>query len=64
MRNRNGQEYFAPEVTGVMVAGYPAPIRNWISRHGDLTQSPIFLRGWKLMALYPFHRWWTVGRCK
>jgi hypothetical protein len=23
MRNRNGQEYFAPEVTGVMVAAYP-----------------------------------------
>jgi hypothetical protein len=32
MRDRNGQEYFAPEVTSVMVAAYPAPIRNWISR--------------------------------
>ena len=45
MRNRNGQEYFAPEVTGVMVAAYSAPIRNWISQHGGLMQSPIFLRG-------------------
>ena len=51
-----GQEYFAPEVTRVMVAGYPAPIRNWISRHGGLTQRPIFLRGRELTALYPLCR--------
>jgi hypothetical protein len=48
-----GQEYFAPEVTRVMVAAYPPPIRNWISRHGGLTQRPIFLRGGELTALYP-----------
>jgi hypothetical protein len=51
-----GQEYFAPEVTRVMVAAYPAPIRNWIGRHGGLTQRPIFLRGRELMALYPLCR--------
>jgi hypothetical protein len=51
-----GQEYFAPEVTRVMVAAYPAPIRNWISRHGGLTRRPIFLRGRELMALYPLCR--------
>jgi hypothetical protein len=52
----HGQEYFSPEVTRVMVAAYPAPIRNWISRHGGLTQRPIFLRGRDLMALYPLCR--------
>jgi hypothetical protein len=51
-----GQEYFAPEATHVMGAAYPAPIRNWISRHGGLTQRPIFLRGRELMALYPLCR--------
>jgi hypothetical protein len=51
-----GQEYFAPEVTRVMVAAYPASIRNWISRHGGLTQRPIFLRGRELVALYPLCR--------
>jgi hypothetical protein len=51
-----GQEYFAPEATHVMDAAYPAPIRNWISRHGGLTQRPIFLRGRELMALYPLCR--------
>jgi len=51
-----GQEYFAPQVTRVMIAAYPTPIRNWISRHGGLTQRPIFLRGRELMALYPLCR--------
>jgi hypothetical protein len=51
-----GREYFAPQVTRVMIAAYPAPIRSWISRHGGLTQRPIFLRGRELMALYPLCR--------
>ena len=47
-----GREYLAPEATREVVAAYPAPIRNWISRHGGLRQRPIFLRGRELMALY------------
>ena len=39
-----GREYLAPEATREVVAAYPAPIRNWISRHGGLRQRPIFLR--------------------
>lgn len=38
-----GQEYLAPEATLMMAAAYPTPIHNWISRHGGLTQRPIFL---------------------
>jgi hypothetical protein len=51
-----GREYLAPEATREVVAAYPAPIRNWISRHGGLRQRPIFLRGRELMALYPLCR--------
>jgi hypothetical protein len=48
-----GQEYPAPEATTrVVAAAYPAAIRNWISRHGGLTDRPIFLRGRELVALY------------
>jgi hypothetical protein len=48
-----GQEYPAPEAaTRVVTATYPAPIRNWIRRHGGLTDRPIFLRGRELAALY------------
>jgi hypothetical protein len=34
-----------------VVAAYPAPIRNWISRHGGLRQRPIFLRGRELICI-------------
>ena len=51
-----GREYLAREATREVVAVYPAPIRNWISRHGGLRQRPIFLRGRELMALYPLCR--------
>jgi hypothetical protein len=47
-----GQEYPAPEATTVVTAAYPAAIRNWIRRHGGLTDRPIFLRGRELAALY------------
>ena len=51
-----GREYLAPEATREVVAAYPAPTRNWISRHGGLRHRPIFLRGQELMALYPLCR--------
>jgi hypothetical protein len=39
--------------TRVLWRNYPAPIRNWIMRHGGLTPHMIFLRGSELTALYP-----------
>jgi hypothetical protein len=51
-----GEEYPAPEATRVVAAAYPAPIRNWIRRHGGLTRAPIFLYGRELWAFYPLCR--------
>jgi hypothetical protein len=48
-----GREYPAPDVTRVVAAAYPAPIRNWIKLHGGLTRTPIFLSGRKLADMYP-----------
>ena len=51
-----GNEYSAPEATRVVAATYPAPIRNWINRHGGLTRRPIFLSGRELWAMIPLCR--------
>jgi hypothetical protein len=51
-----GREYPAAEQTRAVAAAYPAPIRNWINRHGGLTGAPIFLYGRDLWALYPLCR--------
>ncbi len=51
-----GRQYRSAQVTGLVDAAYPAPIRDWIRRHGGLTQRPIFLRGRELAALYPLCR--------
>jgi hypothetical protein len=51
-----GREYPAPDVTRAVAAAYPAPIRNWISRHGGLTGAPIFLDGRELSGVYPLCR--------
>jgi hypothetical protein len=48
-----GREYPAPVATRVVAAAYPAPIRNWIRRHGGLTRIPIFLSGRELAGMYP-----------
>src|SRR5215212_4356733 len=32
---------------------YPAPVRDWISRHGGLTSRLLLLRGRELAAIYP-----------
>jgi hypothetical protein len=48
-----GREHPAPEVTRSVAAAYPAPIRNWIRRHGGLTGAPIFLSGRELAGLVP-----------
>lgn len=51
-----GYEYPAPEATRVVAETYPAPIRNWIRRHGGLTGAPIFLSGRELTAMYALCR--------
>jgi hypothetical protein len=48
-----GREYSAPEVTRVVAAAYPVPIRNWIKQHGGLTRAPLFLGGRELGGMYP-----------
>ena len=54
----DGEEYptEAQQATRVFAASYPAPIRDWISRHGGLTRKPIFLSGKTLWAMYPLCR--------
>lgn len=54
--DQDGNEYPAPEATRVVAEAYPAPIRDWIQRHGGLTRRPIFLRGRALAAFYPVCR--------
>ncbi|MGO9423592.1 hypothetical protein [Roseiarcus sp.] len=47
-----GNEYPAPEATRVVAETYPAPVRQWIRRHGGLTRRPIFLYGAELSRMY------------
>jgi hypothetical protein len=54
--DENGRQYWAPELTHAVAVTYPAPVRDWISRHGGLTQRLILLRGRELAALYPVCR--------
>ncbi len=47
-----GNEYPAPAAATRLVAeAYPAPVRQWIRRHGGLTRRPIFLYGPELSRL-------------
>ncbi len=41
------------EGTRLVMRLYPAPIRNWIQRHGGLTPRLMTLRGRELAGLYP-----------
>jgi hypothetical protein len=56
--DQNGEQYpaEAARATRVVAASYPAPIRDWIGRHGGLTRKPIFLYGKTLWAMYPLCR--------
>lgn len=53
--DRYGGQYPAEanEATRAIAASYPAPIRDWIRRHGGLTRKPILLYGKALRAIYP-----------
>ncbi len=47
-----GNEYPAPAAaTRLVDEAYPAPVRQWIRRHGGLTRRPIFLYGPALSRL-------------
>ena len=48
-----GREYPAPDLTRVVAAAYPQPVRNWIRLHGGLTRAPIFLSGRELADMVP-----------
>jgi len=41
----------SPAATQSMMDIYPAPLRNWINRHGGLTPKMIFLRGRELTGM-------------
>lgn len=51
--DRRGRFYAEPEASEVVLAAYPGPVRNWISRHGGLTSRLLLLKGRDLAAIYP-----------
>lgn len=48
-----GRQVTQSEASQVVLATYPAPVRNWIQRRGGLTRRTLLLRGRELAALYP-----------
>jgi hypothetical protein len=51
--DQRGRMYAEPEASELVLAAYPAPVRNWISRRGGLTSRLLLLRGRELAAMYP-----------
>lgn len=51
--DRRGRQVTETEASQVVLATYPAPVRNWIRRRGGLTPRTLLLRGRELAALYP-----------
>jgi hypothetical protein len=51
--DQRGRSYAEPEASAVVLAAYPAAVRDWISRHGGLTSHLLLLRGRELSAIYP-----------
>jgi hypothetical protein len=50
--DRRGRTYAEPEASELVLRTYPAPVRDWISRHGGLTSHLLLLRGRELKAIY------------
>jgi len=50
--DRRGRLYAEPEASEAVLAAYPAPVRDWISRRGGLTSHLLLLRGRELAAMY------------
>ena len=51
--DRRGKVYAEPEASRAVLASYPPPVRDWISRRGGLTSRMLLLRGRELAAIYP-----------
>lgn len=51
--DRRGRFYAEPEASEAVLAAYPGPVRDWISRRGGLTSRLLLLRGRDLAAIYP-----------
>ena len=50
--DRRGHTYAEPEASELVLETYPAPVRDWITRHGGLTSHLLLLRGRELKAIY------------
>ena len=48
-----GRIYAEPEASEVVLAAYPAAVRDWIRRRGGLSSRLLLLRGRELAAIYP-----------
>jgi hypothetical protein len=48
-----GRRTFEPEATDLVLAAYPRPVRQWITRHGGLGSRLLLLHGRELAAMYP-----------
>ncbi len=51
--DRRGRMYAEPEASVAVLAAYPGPVRDWISRRGGLTSRLLLLKGRDLAAIYP-----------
>jgi hypothetical protein len=51
--DRRGRTYAEPEASQLVLEAYPAPVRDWIIRHGGLTSRLLLLRGRELATMYP-----------
>ncbi|MBB4374163.1 hypothetical protein GGD63_006992 [Bradyrhizobium sp. cir1] len=48
-----GRIYAEPEASEAVLAAYPGPVRDWISRRGGLSSRLLLLKGRDLAAIYP-----------
>ncbi|MBR1128574.1 hypothetical protein JQ592_09790 [Bradyrhizobium iriomotense] len=51
--DQRGRIYAEPEASEAVLAAYPGPVRDWISRRGGLTSRLLLLKGRDLAAIYP-----------
>jgi hypothetical protein len=51
--DRRGRFYAEPEASEAVLAAYPGPVRDWISRRGGLSSRLLLLKGRDLAAIYP-----------
>jgi hypothetical protein len=51
-KDRRGRLHAEPEATEQMTDLYPAPVRDWIRKHGGLTSKLLVLRGHELAGFY------------